>query len=127
MVMSERTSDAKRDGARIFGVIFHFLAALSLAGTLIATLKVAQLGSTIGIGGAKDPLAWIVFVSGLFATCVLAGFGFALGALCAIYDRQEPAETFVATTPCTACQGPGLESPSLRLKVLNAEIVSLTP
>ena len=87
--MSEDTQKAKRAGARIFGSIFQFLAVFALLGTIWATAEVASLGSQIGIDGTKDPATWIVLVSGLFVSCVLAGFGYTLGMLCAIYDRQS--------------------------------------
>jgi hypothetical protein len=89
MTMSARSSAALRDNARLFGVIFETLAVLSFFGTLIATEKVANLGSQLGIGAVNDPASWFVFVGGLFASLMLAGIGFALGILCAIYDRQE--------------------------------------
>jgi hypothetical protein len=101
MVMSERTSNDKRAGARGFGVIFQLLAVASLVGTLVAMAYVANLGTQIGINGTKDPLTWIVLASGLFVTCVLTGIGYILGILCAIYDRQEPAKPVVDVVPRT--------------------------
>jgi hypothetical protein len=99
MTMSERTGDAKRDGARVFGVIFQVLASLSLVGTLIATVKVVNLGADAGIDKTHDPFAWIVLVSGLFVTCVLTGIGYILGVLCAIYDRQDTLGSLSGTGP----------------------------
>jgi hypothetical protein len=90
MSMSEITREAKRGGARVFGIVFQFLAVIALFATVVVAFKVANLGTQIGIDGTKDPLVWIVLVSGAFVTCVLAGFGYTLGILCAIYDRQEP-------------------------------------
>ena len=99
MAMSERTMDAKYAGARFFGVLFQLLAVVTLLGTLFATAEIANLGNRIQISGAIDPVAGIVFVSGLFASCVLAGLGYTLGVLCAIYDRQEPAVHVVDVAP----------------------------
>jgi len=83
---------------------FQFLAVISLTGTLITTVTVSSLGSTFGIDGANDPVAWLVFVGGLFVTCVLAGFGYTVGILCAIYDRNEPTVSTVVSgsSPGTA-------------------------
>lgn len=89
MVVSDRSCASLRAGARFFGVLFQVLAFLTLAGTLVATFEIAKLNLRIGIIGSQDLLAWIVFTGGLFASCVLAGFGYALGMLCAIFDRQE--------------------------------------
>jgi hypothetical protein len=89
-MMSEPTREVKYAGARVFGIVFQFLAVIALFATVAVALKVANVGTQIGINGTKDPLVWIVLVSGAFVTCVLAGFGYTLGILCAIYDRQEP-------------------------------------
>ena len=114
MVMSEQTSDNKRAGARVFGVIFQVLAVASLAGTLVVMAYVANLGTQIGINGTRDPLTWIVLASGLFVTCVLTGIGYILGILCAIYDRQEPAEPIVDVVPRTIPRSYSPEHPSYR-------------
>ena len=92
MVMSEQTGDSKRDGARIFGSIFQFLAFVSIFFTLYAMARIANLGNAFGINPANDPLIWFVLASGIFVTCVFIGMGYALGVLCAIYDRQEETE-----------------------------------
>ena len=101
MAMSEDTGDAKRAGARILGVIFQLLAVAAMVGTMAATAYVANLGTQIGIDGTKDPVTWIVLASGLFMTCVLAGLGYILGILCAIYDRQEAAKPVLNVVPRT--------------------------
>ena len=101
MMMSEQTREAKRGGARVFGAIFQILAVISLVGTVAAVAVVAHLGTEIGIDGTTDPATWIILASGLFMTCVLAGLGYILGILCAIYDRQEPAEPVVHAVPKT--------------------------
>ena len=77
--MSNQAMESKRFGARIIGVIFQFLAVVTLGVTIIVMIDVSDAGSSIGIIGA----------SGLFVTLVFAGFGHALGMLCAIYDRQD--------------------------------------
>ena len=89
MAMNEMSSNSLRAGARFFGVLFQVLAFLALAGTLVTSIIVARLGQRAGFNGSHDPLVWIILASGLFATFVLAGFGYALGMLCAIFDRQE--------------------------------------
>jgi hypothetical protein len=91
--MSEATQEAKRAGARIFGVLFQIMAVLTLFCTFYAAFIVTNLGSQFGIAGSKDPATWIILASGLFASCVLAGIGYTLGILCAIYDRQALVET----------------------------------
>ena len=93
--MSEQSSDGKRDGARIFGVIFQFLAVGSIIATLYALARIASLGTALGVTNTNDPLLWIVLASGIFVTCVFIGMGYALGLLSAIYDRQEPDDSFV--------------------------------
>src|ERR1039458_9429567 len=114
MAMSELTSDAKRGGARFFGIIFQFLAVGALFGTLAITAYVTHLGTEIGINGTRDPLTWIVLVSGLFVTCVLAGLGYILGILCAIYDRQEPAKPVVDVVSRTVPRSYSPEHPLFR-------------
>ena len=90
MAMSEATRDNKRAGARILGVIFQVLALITFLGTALATVAVVKLGLFFGITGSNNVPAWITFGIGLFVSCVLAGLGYTLGILCAIYDRQEP-------------------------------------
>jgi hypothetical protein len=99
MVMSEQTTDGKRDGARTLGVIFQLLAVASIIATLYAMAKVADLGTALGINNTKDPLLWIVLAIGIFMTCMFIGMGYALGMLCAIYDRQQPAQRMVTAIP----------------------------
>lgn len=86
--MNPRTSEAMRANARFFSVVFQTLALLTLFGTILGALEVAKLGAQIGIAGSRDPAAWIVLIGGFVATFVFAGFGYTLGILCAIYDRQ---------------------------------------
>jgi hypothetical protein len=117
MPMSDTSSGALRSGARVFGVIFQFLAFLILAGTLVGSIIVARLGQQIGFNRSNDPLVWIILASGLFATCVLAGFGYVLGMLCAIYDRQEWTRPIRPSTPRvgplqTPSSGPTPTSPA---------------
>lgn len=90
--MSERTTDSKREGARIFGGIFQLLAVASIASTVVAMGNVAHLGDAFGVNPTNDPLTWVVLASGIFITSVFIGMGYALGMLCAIYDRQEETE-----------------------------------
>jgi len=75
MVMSEQTTDGKRDGARTLGVMFQLLAVASIIATLYAMAKVADLGTAIGINNTKDPLLWIVLAIGIFMTCMFIGMG----------------------------------------------------
>ena len=89
MSMSARVQQEKRAGARFFGVVFQFLAVLTLIGTFIAAVVVDRVGLEFGIQGSNNFAMWMVIASGLFVTSVLAGFGYTLGLLCAIYDRQE--------------------------------------
>jgi len=86
--MSSQTMEVKRAGARVFGIIFQLLALLVIVGTFVTADKVAHSGSNVGVDVAHDPFVWAVVASGLFAACVLAGFSYVLGMLCAIYDRQ---------------------------------------
>ena len=106
MVMSEQKTDAKRDGARIYGVIFQFLAIASIIATLYAMGKIANLGNALGVNPTNDPLIWVVLASGIFITCVFIGMGYALGMLCAIYDRQEPSPDAVLELPATKAPKP---------------------
>jgi hypothetical protein len=101
MVMSELTNDSKRDGARIFGVIFQFLAFVSIAVTLYAMARIANLGNAFGVNPSNDPLIWFVLASGIFVTCVFMGMGYTLGILCAVYDRQESSRQVVTQEPAT--------------------------
>jgi hypothetical protein len=78
MVMSEQSTDGKREGARIFGVMFQLLAVASIIATLYAMAKVAKLGTELGIKNTNDPLLWIVPAIGIFIACVLIGMGYAL-------------------------------------------------
>jgi hypothetical protein len=88
--MNHQTMESKRAGARAFGLIFQALAFLVVLGTCIAADIVAHLGATVGVNSNQDPFVWTILAAGLFAACVLAGFGYVLGMLCAIYDRQNP-------------------------------------
>ena len=90
MTMSKETAMAKRSGARTLGIAFQILSAATLVGPFIRALNVAHLGTTIGVRSSQDPVVWGIVASGVFAALVLAGIGYALGMLCAIYDRQEP-------------------------------------
>jgi len=96
--------DSKRAGARAFGVIFQLLALAIIVGTCVAADVVAHTGTSVGINGSRDPIVWAIIASGLFAACVLAGFGYVLGMLCAIYDRQNPALAFNSSAPATRRQ-----------------------
>ena len=90
MTMGELTRESKRAGARLFGVVFQILSVVAILGTAYATAQVANIGTQIGIGTSHDQAVWFVLVGGLFISFVLMGFGYTLGILCAIYDRQEP-------------------------------------
>lgn len=87
--MTQQKMDNKRAGARAFGIIFQCLALVTILGTLIAVANVAHKGQSVGITNNHDADIWIISASGLFAACVLAGIGYVLGMLCAIYDRQH--------------------------------------
>ena len=87
--MSDISRRSLRNEARFFAVIFQVLAFLTLAGTLIAAFKINNVGTQVGVNGSHDPVVWIIVAVGLFASCVLTGLGYALGMLCAIFDRQE--------------------------------------
>ena len=87
--MSNQAMESKRFGARIIGVIFQFLAVVTLGVTIIVMIDVSDAGSSIGIPRSHNAVIWIIGASGLFVTLVFAGFGHALGMLCAIYDRQD--------------------------------------
>jgi len=89
MAMSQAVSESKRAGARTFGVLFQVLAVISFIATLYVTLNIVNLGWQFGVGGPTDLVAWAAFATGLFVSSVLAGIGYTLGVLCAIYDRQE--------------------------------------
>lgn len=89
MVMSDVSSNSLRAGARFLGVLFQFLAFFTILGTAIAAIVTAHLGKEVGFNGSHDPLVWLILASGVFAASVLAGFGYVLGMLCAIFDRQE--------------------------------------
>lgn len=88
--MNHQTIESKRAGARALGLIFQALAFVVVLGTFIVVDVVAHWGVTVGINSNRDPLVWTVVAAGLFAACVLAGFGYVLGMLCVIYDRQSP-------------------------------------
>lgn len=88
MPMNPEAMEGTRETARLFSIIFYFLALLTFGGTLWGTAEVAKLGTQIGIGGAQDPVTWFVLVGGTVAAIVFAGFGCTLGILCSIFDRQ---------------------------------------
>jgi hypothetical protein len=77
-----------RANARTVGISLQVLSVLTLFGTFYATYEVAKLGSNLGVGASNDPAPWIVFVAGVVISLVIAGLGYALAILCAIYDRQ---------------------------------------
>ena len=88
--MSDISRRSLRNEARFFAVIFQVLAFLTLAGTLIAIFKINNVGTQVDVNGSwPDPGVWIIVAVGLFASCVLTGLGYALGMLCAIFDRQK--------------------------------------
>jgi len=89
MPMKPATTEAKREGARWIGGLFQFLALVTLVGTAIGGIKISSVDSQIGLSNVHDPLMWIVLMGGIIAAAVFAGFGYTLGILCAIYDRQE--------------------------------------
>lgn len=105
--MSPEVQWSKRAGARFFGVLFQFLAVIVLIATVIVAAEVAHLSTQVGVSGSRDPIAWAVLAAGVFASCVLAGLGYALGILCAIYDRQELdwAGEDIRTSPATTRAG----------------------
>ncbi len=87
--------DNKRAGARAFGIIFQLLSLAVILGTIVTANVVARSGASVGTNGNHDPIVWTIVASGLFAACVLAGFGYVLGMLCAIYDRQTLGRTVI--------------------------------
>lgn len=89
MVISSRNGEALRENSRSLGLVFQVLSVLSIAATLYATVRIHSVGSQYQIGSIAYPIAWFVFLGGLFTSLVLAGFGHVLGMLCALYDRQE--------------------------------------
>jgi hypothetical protein len=91
--MKEHVQESKRSGAEFFGGLLQLLATLTLVGTLVAVVNVNHFASEFGIGVSNDPAIWIILVVGLFISSTLAGIGYALGILCAIYDRQGIATT----------------------------------
>jgi hypothetical protein len=110
--------ESKRAGAHAFGIIFQLLSLAVIVGTCVAADVVAHLGSSVGIKNSHDPIVWTILASGLFAACVLAGFGYILGMLCAIYDRQIPGMTIKPTITIARRQytpphpSPKIENPS---------------
>jgi len=90
VAMSQMTMESKRAGARAFGIILQLLAAVSVLGACIVANAVARSDSSTGVSAGHDRVVWIILAAGLFASCVLAGLGYILGLLCAIYDRQTP-------------------------------------
>ena len=99
MAVSEAASESTRARARIFGVTSQVLAVVNFLGTLYLTAKAANVGWQFGVSGPRNLVAWIIFASGLFAACELAGFGYTRVMLCAIYDRQEPVASVVNEIP----------------------------
>ncbi len=95
MPMDENVRLAKRAGARFFGVLLQLISVLTFLGTLATAIKVEHYGADIGIGGSHDPAVWIVLLGGILASSVLAGMGYTLGILCAIFDRQGSSEPAV--------------------------------
>lgn len=93
VTMSAQTMESKRAGARAFGIIFQFVSFVVILGSCIAADIIAHLGTSVGINSSHDPIVWTIIAAGLFAASVLAGFGYVLGMLCAIYDRQIPDTT----------------------------------
>ena len=79
--------------------IFQYLSIVAILGTIIAAEFVAHLGNSLGTNINHDRTLWSIAAGGLFAACVLAGFGYVLGMLCAIYDRQERATTNIPVAP----------------------------
>ena len=89
-MIGESASDAIRSNARVVGVLLQCLAVVTLVGTLIVAITVAQKGQQyFDVPAAHDPVPWIVLASGVSASLIFAGLGYALAMLCAIYDRQE--------------------------------------
>jgi hypothetical protein len=88
VTMSAQTMASKRAGARVFGIIFQLVSLLVILGSCVAADIVAHLGTSVGVNSSHDPIVWTIIAAGLFAASVLAGFGYVLGMLCAIYDRQ---------------------------------------
>jgi hypothetical protein len=62
---------------------------LTLFGTFFATWEVNRVGATLGVSSNNDPATWFVFAGGIVVAILFAAVGYALGMLCAIYDRQE--------------------------------------
>jgi hypothetical protein len=89
-MMNNNARAAIRLNARTVGVTLQALSAFTFLGTIYATMKVANLGSELGLSGSNDPAPWIVLVTGVFVAMLLAGVGYSLAMLCAIYDRQTP-------------------------------------
>ena len=78
MAISQAASESKRANAATLGVTLELLSAAIFAGTIWATLKVADLGTQIGISNSKDPAPWFVLGSGVLVSSVLLGIGYTL-------------------------------------------------
>ena len=90
MAMGQQTADAKRAGARFFGITFQVLAVVALAAAIYWSFRADQAATQFGFGPSSSGfMAAVILVSGAFVACLFAGFGYTLGLLCAIYDRQD--------------------------------------
>ncbi len=87
--MNSRRSNDLRSAAYFFSIVLRGLSLASVVGTIFVTYKVSQLNTTLGITNSQDPATWIVLVSGSAIAVIFAAGGYALGILCAIYDRQS--------------------------------------
>jgi hypothetical protein len=62
---------------------------VALIGTFYATWAVGRVGTSLGVANTHNPVAWYVFAGGVLFTVLLAGVGYGLATLCAIYDRPR--------------------------------------
>jgi hypothetical protein len=111
MSMSVRSGEALRENSRTLGVIFQALSVLTMLATIYATMKVSSVGSQLGVGAIHDPLAWFIFLGGMFAALMLTGIGHSLGMLCAIFDRQLIQPRQSTTDVARATPTPALRRP----------------
>jgi hypothetical protein len=104
--MGEATSEAVRGNARVVGVLLQCLSLVTLIATFIVAIAIAQQGQQLlGLTATHDPAPWIVLAAGVIASLMFAGLGYALGMLCAIYDRQvmtEPSRGALGSVATTA-------------------------
>lgn len=86
-MMSSETRHTIRENARIVGALLQGLAVVTFIASFVATYQLAHAGEILGVAPSHDPLPWIVFGVGIIAALLIAGLGYSLAMLCAIYDE----------------------------------------